>query len=70
MAKRPAGSRMIRALVEVCQSEGIPAPRPLSLSERRTVHQAGCESFVACISESQLASPCSDHHTQQEVSCV
>lgn len=66
MAKRPAGSRVIRALAEVCQSEGIPAPRPLSLGERRTVYQAGCESFVACISESQLASPCSDHHTQQQ----
>jgi len=54
VAKLPGGSRTIRSLSKVCVSEGLPEPHPLSPGERRTVHQAGCESFVVQISQSQL----------------
>ena len=57
VATRPAqsgGSRRIRGLPEVCQSEGLPAPKPLSPSERRTVRQSGCEQFAATIATSQI----------------
>ena len=43
---QPGGSRRIRALHEVCSSEGLPAPKPLSPAERRTVEHAGCQPFV------------------------
>ena len=49
MAKLPGGSRTIKALPEVCRSEGLPAPRPLSAGERRTVQEADSEAFVAAI---------------------
>lgn len=51
-AKLPGGSRTIRSLPQVCRSEGLPSPHPLSPGERRTVKQAGCEALVA-----QLAAP-------------
>lgn len=51
---QPGGSRRIRALDEVCQSEGLPAPQPLSPGERRTVRQSGCQQFVATIAASQI----------------
>jgi hypothetical protein len=54
VAKLPGGSYTVRALSGVCDSEGLPPPRPLSPGERRTVQQAGCESFVAQISQPQL----------------
>jgi transposase len=52
-AKLPGGSRTIKALAVVCQSEGLPTPQPLSPGERRTVQQVGCEEFVAQISKPQ-----------------
>jgi transposase len=51
---QPGGSRRIRALDEVCRSEGLPAPKPLSPGERRTVQRAGCQQFVTTIAASQI----------------
>jgi transposase len=51
---QPGGSRTIRSLAEVCQSEGLPSPRPLSPGEKRTVKQAGAEPLVARISAPQV----------------
>jgi transposase len=48
------GSRTIKSLAGVCQSEGLPAPRPLSPGEQRTVQEAGCSEFVATIGEAQV----------------
>jgi transposase len=45
-AKLPGGSRVIRSLSGVCQSEGLPAPKPLSGGEKRTVARCGCGAFV------------------------
>lgn len=53
-AKLPGGSRTIRSLPEVCQSEGLPAPKPLSAGEQRTVRAAGCEAFVTQIAQTQV----------------
>ena len=47
-------TRRIRALGEVCEVEGLPAPKPLSPGEQRTVRNAGCETFVATIAQPQL----------------
>ena len=52
LAKLPGGSRTIRSLPEVCHSEGLPAPCPLSPGEQRTVKQSDGEAFVA-----QIAAP-------------
>ena len=46
-AKLPGGSRTIKSLVGVFQSEGLPPPRPLSPGERRVVQASGCAEFVA-----------------------
>jgi transposase len=54
VAKLPGGSRTIRALGEVCQSEGLPGPRPLSTGEQRTVREADSEAFVTQIAATQL----------------
>jgi len=54
VAKLPGGSRTIKPLAEVCQSEGVPAPQPLSSGERRTVTEAGCREFVAQIAATQV----------------
>jgi transposase len=53
-AKLPAGSRTIRSLPEVCQSEGLPEPRPLSPGEQRTVKQSDGEVFVAQIAAAHV----------------
>ncbi len=53
-AKLPGGSRTIKALGEVCQSEGLPTPRPLSPGERRTVKAAGSQAFVTQIATAHL----------------
>ena len=53
-AKLPGGSRTIKSLAAVCQSEGLPEPRGLSTGERRTVESAGCEAFVAEIGAAQV----------------
>jgi hypothetical protein len=53
-AKLPGGSRTIKSLAAVCQSEGLPQPRGLSAGERRTVEVAGCETFVAQIATAQV----------------
>jgi transposase len=53
-AKLPGGSRTIKALAHVCQSEGLPLPRPLSAGERRTVREASSETFVAEIAAPHL----------------
>jgi len=54
MAKLPGGSRTIRALAEVCHSEGLPQPRPLSAGERRTVEQTDSQTLVARIATAQV----------------
>lgn len=54
VARLPGGSRTIRSLAEVCQSEGLPPPLVLSPGERRTVAQAGCEALVARIAAPQV----------------
>ena len=54
VAKLPGGSRTIKPLADVCQSEGIPQPKPLAAGERRTVEAAGCETFVAQIAATQI----------------
>ena len=51
---QPGGSRRIKSLAEVYRSEGLPAPRPPSPGERRTVEQAGCQTFVTQIAASQV----------------
>jgi transposase len=54
VVKLPGGSRTIKPLAEVCQAEGLPAPRPLSPGEQRTVELAGCAEFVATIAAAQV----------------
>ena len=54
VAKLPGGSRTIKALAAVYQSEGLPPPRPLPPGERRMVKQAGCEEFVARIGQTHV----------------
>ena len=53
-AKLPGGSRTIKPLAEVCRSEGLAQPYPLSPGEQRTVQAAGCQGFVAQIAAAQL----------------
>jgi hypothetical protein len=53
-AKLAGGSRSIRSLAEVCQSETLPAPRPLSAGERRVVRNAGSTEFVTRIGQVQI----------------
>jgi transposase len=58
-AKIPGGSRTIKSLAVICQSEGLPAPRGLSAGEQRTVEAAGCQSFVAELAATQIVpQPC------------
>ena len=52
--KLPGGSRTIRSLAQVCQSEGLPAPKPLSPGEQRVVRQTGCVEFVRQIANQQI----------------
>ena len=54
VAKLPGGSRTIRALGDVCRNQGLPAPRPLSPGERRTVRRTDCDVFVAEIAATQI----------------
>lgn len=63
--KLPPGTYTVRALSRVCQSEGLPLPGPLSAGEQRTVQQAGCESFVAQISQPQLLPRSPGRRTKQ-----
>jgi transposase len=51
---QPGSRRRIKSLAEVCGSEGVAAPRPLTPGERRTIAQAGCQTFVAQIAASQV----------------
>ncbi len=53
-AKLPGGSRTIKSLATICQSEGLPQPRALSAGERRTVASAGSEAFVAETAATQV----------------
>ncbi len=53
-AKLPGGSRTIKSLAAVCQSEGLPQPRGLSAGERRSVEAAGCQAFVAQIAAAEV----------------
>jgi len=53
-AKLPGGGRTIRALSEVCRSEGLPEPRALSPGEHRTLRQTDCQEFVAEISRRRV----------------
>jgi transposase len=53
-AKLAGGSRTIRSLADVCDSEALPAPQPLSAGERRTVAAASCQAFVAQIAAAQV----------------
>jgi transposase len=54
LAKLPGGSRTIKSLTAVCQSEGLPLPPVLSPGERRTVRAADCTDFVAQIAAARL----------------
>ena len=54
VAKLPGGSRTIRGLPEVCQSEGLPEPSALPPGEHRTIRRAGCREFVEQISRPQV----------------
>jgi transposase len=53
-AKLPGGSRTIKPLAAVCQSEELPAPRELSAGERRTIRRADCDAFVVKIAATQI----------------
>jgi len=53
-AKLPAGSRTVKSLAAVCQSEGLPQSQEVSSGERRTVEAAGCEAFVAQVAAAQV----------------
>jgi transposase len=53
-AKLPGGGRTIRSLGEVCQSEGLPEPMPLSRGEQRTVTRAGCQALVEQLAHRQI----------------
>lgn len=53
-AKLPGGSRTIKSLAAVCQSEGLPSPRALPPGEQRTIEAAGCQPFAAQIAAAQL----------------
>jgi len=46
VAKLPGGSRTVKSLTQVLASEGLPAPRPLSGGEQRTVAAADCQAYV------------------------
>jgi transposase len=65
-AKLPGGSRTIRSLPEVCRSEGVPAPLPLSPGERRVVKAAACDAFVAEIAAARLTPRPSNRRNIQE----
>ncbi len=65
VAKLPGGSYTVRALSGVCESEGLPPPRPLSPGEQRTVQQVGCEDFLARISQPQLLPRAPRRRTKQ-----
>lgn len=54
VAKLLGGSRTIRALSGVCQSEGLPAPKPLRDGERRIVAQCGCQGFVEQLAQAHV----------------
>jgi len=49
----PGGSRQIKSLAALCQSEGLPPPKALSAGERRTVRSAGASKFVAEIAKTR-----------------
>jgi transposase len=53
-AKLQGGSRTIKALAVLCQSEGLPPPPPPPPGERQTVKQAGCGEFVVHIGQTQV----------------
>ncbi len=52
--KLPGGSRTIKALAEVCQSEGLPAPPSLTPGEQRTVQRTDSGQFVRQIGQAQV----------------
>jgi transposase len=54
VAKLPGGSRTIKALAAVCQSEGLPAPHSLTPGEQRIVTASGCDAFVTEIAGTQV----------------
>ena len=47
----PGGSRQIKSLATLYESEGLPPPKALSAGERRTVRAAGASKFVAEIAK-------------------
>lgn len=54
VAKLPGGSRTIKPLAELCQSEGLPAPQSLTPGEQRTVQQTDSGEFVRQIAQTQV----------------
>ncbi len=50
----PGGGRSIKSLAAICQSEGLPPPQAPAAGERRTIAAAGCESFVAQVTATQV----------------
>lgn len=53
-AKLPGGSRTIKALAAVCQSEGLPTPHSLTPGEQHTVQQTGSGEFVCQIGQTHV----------------
>lgn len=51
---RVGGSRTIRSLGEVCQSECLPQPQPLSAGEKRTVTATGSQALVEQLAHRQV----------------
>jgi transposase len=53
-ARLPGGSRTIKSLAAVCQSENVAPPRAISAGELRTIRQTECETFVTGIAAEQV----------------
>ena len=53
-AKLPGGSRTVKSLAGVCETENLPPPKPLSPGEQRMVEEAGCADFVARSGQMQV----------------
>jgi transposase len=57
VAKLPGGmSRTIKSLADLYRAEGLPALRPATPGEQRTIEQAGAESHVASLQQPQIVS--------------
>ena len=66
VAKLPGGSRTVKSLAGVCQSEDLPPPQPLSPGEQRTVQRTDCAAFVAEIAVAHVVPRPSKRRRPQE----